>query len=141
MDIHDIATVSGDTSVAEAFARLIQSGRSAVLVMTDNGQRLHFAETLHTQMRKDANLPVIKLAQTPEEELIMAGGYSLVGTQEGRASFRVSSMMLFDKMNLVMVMHYCHAVPQQHAYYDWELPKLQKKNGNYICNFDPTIVT
>jgi hypothetical protein len=141
MDIEDIPAVADNIAVADAFDRVVQSGHSVLLVHTDHRPHLYSAEALHAAVQAGPNITVGELARvTGAPNLLEAEGVELLAIDSGRARVRVPATLMFDAMNLAVGIHSCSAKPT-HSYYDWELAGLNKDiNGNYICNFDSTIV-
>lgn len=140
MDIEDVPAVADDIAVADAFDRVVRSGRSVLLVHTDHRRHLYFAEALHAAAQTRPNITVGELARVQGTPDLLSEGVELLAVDSGRARVRAATKFMFDAMNLAVGIHSCSAKPT-HSYYDWELAGLNKDtNDNYLCNFDNTIV-
>jgi hypothetical protein len=140
-EIDDIAVVSEATSAADAFDRLRGSRRSVLLVQGAHGEQLFSAESLHAAAEQAPELSVRAATQRTGAPDLLAPHAELLGVQGDQAHIRVATSSLFDVMNLSVGIHTCSGKPI-HSYYDWQLKNLAKdSSGNYICDFDPTIVS
>jgi hypothetical protein len=139
-EIADVPAVAGDTTIADAFERVVRSGRSVVLVHTDDERHLYAAESLHAAMQSRGDIPINELTRRSEVPDLLAKEVELLAFDSGRARVRAFSKSMFDAMNLSVGIHTCSGTPK-HSYFDWQLAQLNKdKNGNYLCNFDGTLV-
>jgi hypothetical protein len=68
-EIADVPAVAGDTTIADAFERVVRSGRSVVLVHTDDERHLYAAESLHAAMNRAATSRLMNSRDDPRSPI------------------------------------------------------------------------